>query len=258
MNPQRRIWLTGASSGIGLALAELLAADGHRLALTARRREPLLTLAARYPGQILVISADLTDRDAVAEAVEHIDASWGGLDWAILNAGACEYMELPTFSASLVERVMQVNVLATANCIEAALPLLRRGSQPRLIAVGSSVTYLPLPRAEAYGASKAALRYLMQSLELDLADEGIATTLVSPGFVDTPMTAANDFPMPMQISSTKAAQRILIGLERGQREIRFPGRFIVVLRLLAALPDWLRVALTRRRRTSATRHQEVH
>ncbi|GGE47858.1 short-chain dehydrogenase [Halopseudomonas oceani] len=257
MNLQRRIWLTGASSGIGLALAELLAAEGHRLALTARRRDPLLALASRYPGQVLVITADLTDRHAVQEAGERIEAIWGGLDWAILNAGACEYMELPAFSASLVERVMQVNVLATANCIEAALPLLRHGEQPRLVAVGSSVTYLPLPRAEAYGASKAALRYLMQSLELDLADEGIATTLVSPGFVETPMTASNDFPMPMQLTSKKAAQRILIGLERGQREIRFPGRFIFVLRLLAALPDWLRVALTRRRREAA-RQQETH
>ena len=86
MNLQRRIWLTGASSGIGLALAELLAAEGHRLALTARRREPLLELAARYPGQILVITADLTDRDAIGEIAEQIDAAWGALDWAILNA----------------------------------------------------------------------------------------------------------------------------------------------------------------------------
>ncbi|OWL90752.1 SDR family NAD(P)-dependent oxidoreductase [Halopseudomonas aestusnigri] len=258
MNLQRRIWLTGASSGIGLALAELLAAEGHRLALTARRREPLLELAARYPGQILVITADLTDRDAIGEIAEQIDAAWGALDWAILNAGACEYMELPAFSASLVERVMQVNVLATANCIEAALPLLRRGTQPRLVAVGSSVTYLPLPRAEAYGASKAALRYLMQSLELDLVDEGIATTLVSPGFVETPMTANNDFPMPMQLTSARAAQRILIGLERGKREIRFPGPFIAILRLVAALPGWLRVALTKRKTGAASQHQETN
>jgi NAD(P)-dependent dehydrogenase (short-subunit alcohol dehydrogenase family) len=258
MNLQRRIWLTGASSGIGLALAELLAAEGHRLALTARRREPLLELATRYPGQILVITADLTDRDAIGEIAEQIDAAWGALDWAILNAGACEYMELPAFSASLVERVMQVNVLATANCIEAALPLLRRGTQPRLVAVGSSVTYLPLPRAEAYGASKAALRYLMQSLELDLVDEGIATTLVSPGFVETPMTGNNDFPMPMQLTSAQAAQRILIGLERGKREIRFPGPFIAILRLMAALPGWLRVALTKRKTGAASQRQETN
>ena len=248
MNHQRRIWLTGASSGIGLALAEQLAEQGHRVALTARRREPLLTLAERYPDQLLVVTADLTDVHAVREAAERIDAAWGGLDWAVLNAGTCEYMELPHFSAALLERVMRVNVLGTANCIEAALPLLRRSSAPRLAAVGSSVTYLPLPRAEAYGASKAAVRYLMQSLELDLAEEGVAVTLISPGFVDTPLTAKNDFAMPMRVSAEDAARRIVRGLERGQREIRFPGRFISVLRLISALPAGIRVALTRRRR----------
>ncbi len=138
MNHQRRIWLTGASSGIGLALAEQLAAQGHRVAMTARRREPLLALAERYPDQVLVVTADLTDIHAVREAAERIDTAWGGLDWAILNAGTCEYMELPHFSAALLGRVMQVNVQGTANCIEAALPLLRRSSAPRLAAVGSS------------------------------------------------------------------------------------------------------------------------
>ena len=100
MNLQRRIWLTGASSGIGLALAEQLAAQGHRVAMTARRREPLLALAERYPDQVLVVTADLTDIHAVREAAERIDTAWGGLDWAILNAGTCEYMELPHFSAA--------------------------------------------------------------------------------------------------------------------------------------------------------------
>ena len=258
MNHQRRIWLTGASSGIGLALAEQLAEQGHRVALTARRREPLLALAERYPDQLLVVTADLTDVHAVREAAERIDAAWGGLDWAVLNAGTCEYMELPHFSAALLERVMRVTVLGTANCIEVALPLLRRSSAPRLAAVGSSVTYLPLPRAEAYGASKAAVRYLMQSLELDLAEEGVAVTLISPGFVDTPLTARNDFAMPMRVSAEDAARRIVRGLERGQREIRFPGRFIGVLRLIAALPAGLRVALTRRRRKpEVSARQEV-
>ncbi|UJJ30544.1 SDR family NAD(P)-dependent oxidoreductase [Halopseudomonas maritima] len=259
MNHQRRIWLTGASSGIGLALAEQLAEQGHRIALTARRREPLRALAKRYPEQILVITADLTDIHAVREAGERLDATWGGLDWAILNAGTCEYMELPRFSASLMERVMRVNVLGTANCIETALPLLRRGHEPRLAVVGSSVTYLPLPRAEAYGASKAALRYLVQSLELDLANEGVAVSLVSPGFVDTPLTANNDFAMPMRLSAKEAARRTLRGLERGQREISFPGRFIAMLRLIAALPAWLRITLTRRRRKpEATTEQEIN
>ena len=99
----------------------------------------------------------------------------------------------------------------------------------------------------------------MQSLELDLADEGVAVTLISPGFVDTPLTANNDFAMPMRVSAKDAARRIVRGLERGQREIRFPGRFISVLRLIAALPAGLRVALTRRRRKpEITAQQEAN
>ena len=247
MNIQKRIWLTGASSGMGLEMAKQLAEQGHKLALTARSARPLLELSDRYPGQILVITADLTCRHEVRAAGERICANWGALDLVILNAGTCEYMELPHFDSELFARVMQTNVQGTANCIEAAIPLLRAGNSPQLVGVGSSVTYLPLPRAEAYGASKAAIRYLFQSLELDLAKWNIKVSLVSPGFVDTPLTAANDFPMPMQISSEKAASTILRGIARRQREIRFPTVFISLLRLLGSLPASLRVLLTHRR-----------
>ena len=246
MSIQKRVWLTGASSGMGLNMAEQLAAQGHKLALTARSAKPLLELAERYPGQILVITADLTDLNAVQTAAEQINSAWGALDLVILNAGTCEYMDLPTFDSALFARVMQTNVQGTVQCIEAALPLLRAGTKPHLVGVGSSVTYVPLPRAEAYGASKAAVRYLFQSLELDLAQWDIKVSLVSPGFVDTPLTAANDFPMPMQVSSEKAARTILRGIERGQREIRFPTVFISILRLIGSLPAALRVLLTRR------------
>ncbi|MFN3579574.1 MAG: SDR family NAD(P)-dependent oxidoreductase, partial [Pseudomonas sp.] len=201
MSGQKRIWLTGASSGIGQSLAEQLAAAGHLLALSARSEEPLQAIARRYPGQILVLPADLTDSAAVSAVGEAIAREWGALDWTILNAGTCEYVEVAAFEADMFRRVMQTNVQGTVNCIEAALPLLRKGEQARLVGVGSSVTFCPLPRAEAYGASKAAIRYLFQSLELDLAQWQIGVTLVSPGFVETPLTAANDFPMPMQVTS---------------------------------------------------------
>lgn len=245
MSTRRRIWLTGASSGMGRAMAEQLAAQGHLLALSARHTEPLQEIADRFPGQIWVLPVDMTDAAAVKSVGQTISREWGALDWAILNAGTCEYVDVEQFEAAMFERVMQTNVLGTANCIEAALPLLRNGAQPRLIGVGSSVTFCPLPRAEAYGASKAALRYLFQSLELDLARWGIGVSLVSPGFVETPLTASNDFPMPMQVSSEKAAGIILRGLEKGKREISFPGPFIAVLKLIGALPNVLRFALTK-------------
>lgn len=242
----RRIWLTGASSGIGAALAEELLGRGHRLALSARRREPLDALAARWPQQVLVLPGDLTDPAAVAAIAARIDAEWGALDMAVLNAGTCEYLDVRAFEAAMVERVTRANLFASAQCIEAALPLLRRGREPLLAGVASAVTFLPLPRAEAYGASKAALRYLLQSLRCDLAGEGIAVSVISPGFVDTPLTRRNDFAMPMRWPADKAARRIADGLDRRAAEIAFPGPFIALLLLLAHLPGRLQLALTRR------------
>ncbi|WP_022961227.1 SDR family NAD(P)-dependent oxidoreductase [Halopseudomonas pelagia] len=245
MSVQKRIWLTGASSGIGQAIAAQLAAKGHLLAVSARRAEPLQALAERFPGQILVLPVDMTDVEAVQQVGQRITQAWGALDWAILNAGTCEYVDVANFESAMFQRVMQANVQGTVQCIEAALPLLRKGIQPRLVGVGSSVTFCPLPRAAAYGASKAAIRYLFQSLELDLAQWNIGVTLVSPGFVETPLTAANDFPMPMQVSSDEAAAIIIKGMHQGKREISFPGPFIAVLKLMGRLPNWLRFALTK-------------
>ena len=112
--------------------------------------------------------------------------------------------------------------------------------------MGSSVTYLPLPRAEAYGCSKAGLRYLMDSLRIDLAHEDIDVTLVSPGFVDTPLTQKNDFPMPMRWPVEKAARHIALKLDRQPYHIAFPGPFIAILRLLGSLPKGLQLALGKR------------
>lgn len=242
----RRIWLTGASSGIGAALAEKLLQDGHQLALSARRSEPLQALAERFPGQVLVLPGDLTASVQVHAIADAIAQAWGALDCVILNAGTCEYLDAAHFEAALVERVVRANLLAPAYCIEAALPLLRRGRRPQLVGVGSSVTFLALPRAEAYGASKAGLRYLLESLRIDLAHEGIAVTLVSPGFVDTPLTRQNDFPMPMRWPVERAARHIAERLEQQPLEIAFPGLFILILKALGGLPAGLRLALGKR------------
>lgn len=248
----RRIWLTGASSGIGAALAEQLLQAGHRLAVSARTVEPLQALAARYPEQVLVAPGDLGDSQQVRAIGQRIALHWGALDTLILNAGTCEYVEVVDFQAAMVERVLRANLLSASYCIEVALPLLRAGHQPHLVGIGSSVTYLPLPRAEAYGASKAGLRYLLEALRIDLAAEGIDVTLVSPGFVDTPLTQKNDFPMPLRWSADKAARHIAARLHKRPYEIAFPGPFIAILWLLAHLPKRLQVAIgTRMARPSA-------
>lgn len=161
-SPRRRCWLTGASSGIGAALAEELLGSGAQVALSARTKAPLEQLAQRYPGQVLVVPGDLTNSQVVREIGEHIMQTWGALDTVILNAGTCEYVDAKQFDASIIEHVVRTNLLASSYCIEAALPLLRGGSTPHLVGVASAVTYLPMPRAEAYGASKAGLRYLFE------------------------------------------------------------------------------------------------
>ena len=242
----RRIWLTGASSGMGVHMAEELLKSGARLALTARTLAPLKALSDRYPGQVLLVPGDLTDHPQVREIGNRITQLWGALDTVILNAGTCEYVDVRHFDATVIERVVRTNLLATSYCLESALPLLRAGSRPHVVGVVSSVTYWALPRAEAYGASKAGLRYLLQSLRIDLAQEGIDVTLVSPGFVDTPLTEKNDFPMPMRWPAHKAARHICQRLQKRPPEIAFPTLFIATLRLLASLPKRLQVALGRR------------
>lgn len=248
MNPAmpRRIWLTGASSGIGAALAEELLKAGAQVAVSARSREPLEALARRYPGRVLVVPGDLTDAQQVREIGKRIAQAWGALDTVIVNAGTCEYIDVQTFEAALIQRVLSSNLLSAGYCIEAALPLLRAGHRPYLVGVASSVTYLALPRAAAYGASKAALRYLLQSLRIDLAAEGIDVTVVSPGFVDTPLTARNDFAMPMSWPAAKAARHIHKRLSHRDLEIAFPAPFIFGLKLLSWLPGRLQLAIAKR------------
>lgn len=137
-----RIWLTGASSGIGAALASQLLEQGHRLALSARQVAPLQALATRYEDQVLVLPGDLTDPAQVADICRTIDARWGALDLVILNAGTCEYLEPGHFDTRLVERVLTTNLLGTSHCLEAALPLLRRGQRPHLVGmVGGPLAY---------------------------------------------------------------------------------------------------------------------
>lgn len=246
MSGARRIWLTGASSGIGLAMAGLLLQGGHKLALSARRSDALQALAQTYPEQVLVLPGDLADICSVKAIAAAIEQAWGALDCVILNAGTCEYVDAQAFDAALVERVLRINLLGAAFCIEAALPLLRRGQRGQLVGVASAATFMPMPRAEAYGASKAGLRYLLESLRIDLLRDHIDVTLVSPGFVDTPLTRRNDFPMPMRWPVDRAARHIVRRLDARPLEIAFPAPFTTVLRLLSLLPTRLQLAIGRR------------
>ncbi len=245
-----KYWITGASSGIGQALAEQLAGQGHQVAVSARSKASLDALASRHPGRVQVFPVDTTDRQALAHVGEQIRATFEHLDAVVLNAGTCEYVDVTAWDSELFERVMRTNFQGTVHCIEQALPLLRASRRlqgtrhrPILAAVASSAAYLALTRAQAYGASKAAVQHLMEGLRVDLWAEGIDVCVINPGFVDTPLTAVNDFPMPAMLSADQAATLIRRGLARHRAEIDFPKRLTWPLRALRHLPPKWRARL---------------
>jgi short-subunit dehydrogenase len=260
MSAQEHIWLIGASSGIGEALANELIKTSSTVFISARNKAKLDSLCQSAPDQLIPVEMDVTDDWSVNAAVQKISEYTGHLDKVIINAGICEYIDSDEIDIQVVRQVMETNFFGALNVLNESLPLLRRtlestqgNHSPKVVFISSSVTYQPLPRAGAYGASKAALRYFAESLKLDLQLEGIDVRVVSPGFVKTPLTDKNDFPMPFRISSEQAAQRILKGLESKNFDIAFPKRFTWCLKLLSKLPDRLRFKLLGK----ASRHSEL-
>jgi short-subunit dehydrogenase len=233
----RVIWITGASSGLGRSLTLQLAGQGNRVIASARNHEELEKLAA-LNANIAVLPCDITDEDAMETLRPRIMEISPSLDQVILNAGNCEYLDFPDPDWSAVRRVMEVNFFGTVNCVKLALPLLRKSNsdRPHVVAVVSQVTAAPFPRAEAYGASKSALRYFFDSLRMDLAADDIDVTVVNPGFVDTPLTRKNDFPMPFLIQVDEAAERIVKNIEARPRHYSFPLRLSALLSLSKILP----------------------
>lgn len=238
----QRIWITGASSGIGRELALRLATAGARVFASARNAEALSGLHAG----IVALPLDVTDRTALLAAAATLRAQAGGLDVLVLNAGNCEYLDVRQFDPALVERMLAVNFMGAVYTLEAALPLLRAGETRYIVGVGSSAAWTGLPRAEAYGASKAALHYFLDSLRVDLTAEGFSVSVVTPGFVDTPLTARNDFPMPMRMPVARAVDSLLAGMARRKAEIDFPPLFTRTLRAARLLPAGWRNALYQR------------
>ncbi len=232
-----RILITGATSGIGRQLALDYHRDNHQVWALGRNQKALDDLSAEG---LQAVRIDLEDRDMARDWFTAMTP----IDLAILNAGSCEYVDLPQFDSELVSRVMRTNVESMAVSIEGVLPLLRQGERPHLVAVGSSAAYLPLSRAEAYGASKAAIEYMIRTLRIDLYREKIDVSLVCPGFVKTPLTDRNEFSMPFRLSVEEASDRIRRGIEKRRLEIHFPKRFTFILKALSLIPEalWIRIS----------------
>ena len=241
-----RVWLTGASSGIGEALVAPLVRRGARVAITARRTDLLTAIAAKHTGgraAVLVAPADVTDRAAVAAAAKQVEAAWGGIDLAIFNAGGSigpppSIPEAP-FAAHDYTETMALNYFSVIYGIDAVLPGMLARRSGHIAAVASLGGFRAAAVATAYGASKAAVIYLMEGLRFDLEPRGVHVTVINPGCVRTPLTARHTFKMPFLVEVDDAAARIVRGLERGKNEIVFPAPLAWTVKLLRVMPNGL-------------------
>lgn len=238
-------WVTGASSGIGAAVAVRLARVGWQVATSARNQGRLVELASapvgpglggRSPGRFHPEPADVTDLAAVKAAVARIEGEVAPIALAILNAGTYQPDDAATFDSSAFRSQVELNLMGTVHCLEAVLPAMIARGRGQIAVVSSVAGYRGLPRAAAYGATKAALINMAESLKFGLDRAGVKIQVINPGFVKTPLTDTNDFPMPFIISADEAAERIVRGLARDQFEICFPRRFAVMLKVLRCLP----------------------
>lgn len=232
------ILITGASSGIGRQLALDYAAKSEQVIVCGRNQEALEEVQSEYPEFIDTLAFDITDKNATIEALSTVET----LNSVILCAGVCEYLDTNNFDADMFERVFRVNVFGTMNCVEAALPKMAQGS--KLVIVDSLARLLPFTKAQAYGGSKAAMHYITRSLEVDLKKRGIRAQSVSPGFVKTPMTDANDFEMPMRVTVEAASKAIINGIDKNKRDIAFPKLFSGMLKFMGLLPEGMQVKLS--------------
>ena len=254
-----QIWITGAGSGIGKALALRYAAGGHDVIISGRTPDTLQAVsdeAASLPGRVIPMAYDVTDDESTQMSSDQLAALTPHLDLVIMNAGACEYIKGQTLEPDMFRRVMDANFFGMINTTNVALPLLRKAPErPVLAGVCSLAGFIGFPRAEAYAASKAASRYLMHSLRIDFSDF-VDVCAINPGFVSTPMTKRNNFPMPFLMDADEAAGRIQKGLQKRPRELNFPRRLTWMLRV-AQLSGGLWYTLMARQRQQQLRKKSA-
>ncbi|PKI14844.1 SDR family NAD(P)-dependent oxidoreductase [Colwellia sp. 12G3] len=238
----KTVLITGATSGIGLALFEKYAMEGANVIACGRNQEKLADL---HSSAFKTFCFDITQPTQIASAAEDIKA----LDLLILNAGDCRYIDdAKNFDGELFSDIINTNLSSLGALLQYFLPKMQKGGQ--VVFVSSSATILPFPRSEAYGASKAGMDYLANSLRLDLVEHGIGVTLVHPGFVSTPLTDKNNFTMPFLLTSEAAAKRIFIGIEKRKNYLQFPKRMTFIMTFFSFLPSSLWQALITRKHST--------
>jgi short-subunit dehydrogenase len=234
--------ITGASSGIGWALAKELAAHGCRLGLLARRQDKLEELAGEIRaagGTAAIAVASVADRQQTVAAIHSLRDQLGPVDLLIANAGVGMPTQIEPLNIDQVETMFKVNTLGVVYSIEAVLPEMLQRGQGHLAAVSSLAAYKGLPGESGYCASKAAVNTYMEGLRIQLASRGIAVTTICPGFIKTPMTDVNQFEMPGLMSAEDAARVMVRALDRKRKVLNFPLRTTFLMKLTRWLPDWI-------------------
>ncbi len=243
----KKIWLVGASEGIGAAVALLLAKEGAMLALSARNEAKLAEVAKGLPGAGHITQAvDVTDEASVRAAWAAIEVQWGGVDVVMYNAGTYTPLSAKAFDLKKTEAMVDVNFLGALRVLDCILPGFVARKSGQVVLVASVAAYRGLPKAIGYGASKAALFHLAENMAIDLSDTGIKVQVVCPGFVKTRLTDINEFPMPFIITADVAAERIVAGMHSSRFEIHFPKRFSLILKTLRLLPHKAYFAIANR------------
>ncbi len=240
----KTVWLVGASSGIGQATAHALHGLGARVVVSARGAAALDAFVTSHPGA-LALPLDASDVDAVKAAAQTI-FNTGPLDLVFYCAGYYKDMRATEFDLSEMLRHQQVNYVGALHVLDAVLPHFLARKAGHISLVSSVAGYRGLPKSLAYGPTKAALINLAETLFVDLQDSHVGVSLVCPGFVETPLTAQNDFSMPALLTPAQAAEEIIQGWGKGRFEIHFPKRFTLWVKAMQLLPNGLYFRLIRK------------
>lgn len=241
----RRVLITGASSGLGAEMARQLGLEGCRVALTGRRAEKLSAAAkaAQEAGaaDVLSLLGSASDPQTVRRHYAEIKARWGGVDWAILNAGVGDSVNARNFSSQNYRWTFETNVFGITEWMEALLPDMLAAGAGTIAGVSSLAAFRGMPNSGAYGASKAAVNALLESTRVDLRGTGVRVVTVCPGFVKSELTARNaEKDMVFLLETEDGARRVLAGVRAGKRLVHFPWQLSVpMVYLVPNLPGWL-------------------
>lgn len=249
-NTYKKTWIIGASSGIGAALAEALSERGEVLCLSARSKENLDnlrdTLSEKSSLPHLSIACDVSDHNQIHEALENLVGTWGHIDRIIFMAGAYSPASLDELDLRAVDQIIDVNLKSAFFLLYSALPVMKDQGYGQIALCASVAGYRGLPNSQPYGASKAGLISLAETLRTEKGQE-LDIKVINPGFVESRLTDKNDFPMPMKISAQEAANSIIKDLDTKKFEIHFPKKFTRLMKLIQVLPDWLYFRIMRQR-----------